>query len=515
MRKFVVFGTLFACVAIASGASWAQSGKENKPETLLRWQFAGTKQIANVKDLNSFREIFSLPETSALRVAAAQHFAGHAARRFTKGGDTNANAAIMRIIQPLLPDLWMDESSFLMTAQGPEDTDWFLALNIDAVRSEEWSKALSELAKAAGMQGAGMPSGNSSWTAQKDKYRLSFSRAKDWTVIEGGHGAADAKLAREFRSDLGKRRAKQLLVADVNSPLLGRIWNSETLAHAPKLTVRAEPKGDGIRSELTMDYPQDLGIKAEKWNVPTGLITEPLIGFTAIQGIEKRLAMNEKFKALGAGKTPNQVYLWSLAYNPFMIYLAADVKNSAQVVTNAARALQNAKLPTGSIALSTNRPIMIWNGLPVKPFLEMAAEPHSSFVRAGLFPLQIATNKPAPAELFAQLNKKNLIYYEWEVTGVRLGKFSPIWQLYYLASQMVTRNDSASEKWIQAAEKHLGNTVTEGTLESSRRIKLVRQSQLGLNSVELLLLAHLLDDGDLFARSAAGPRPVPAAPAPR
>jgi hypothetical protein len=509
MRKIVVFGTVLACALVAG---WAQSGKEEKAETLLRWQFAGTKQIANVKDLKTFREIFALPETAALREAAAQHFAVQAARRFTKGGDTNAHAAIIRLIQPLLPDLWLNESSFLMTARGAQDTDWMLGLKLDANRSAEWGKALSQLATSAGMQ----PGAGETWTAQKDNYRLSFSRAKDWTVIEGGHGGAEAKMARDFRSDLGKRRPKELLEADVNSPLLGKIWNSETLAHAPKLVLRAEPKGDGIRSELTMEYPQDLGIKAEKWNVPTGLIQEPLIGFTAIQGVEKKLGMNEKFKALGAQQTPNQLFVWSIAHNPFMIYLAGEVKNSAEVVTNAARALKDAKLPTGSLALSTNRPVLIWNGLPVKPFFEMAAEPHASFVRAGLFPVHAMNNKPAPPELFAQLKKRNQIYYEWEVTGVRLSKFSPLWQLYYLISQQVTRNDAPSEKWIQAAEKYLGNTVTEGTLENSRRIKLVRQSQIGLNSVELLLLAHLVDDADVFqGRPEAKAKALPPAPVPR
>src|SRR6186997_227628 len=91
MRKVVVFGTWLACLASVSWTNWAQSAKQNKPETLLRWQFAGTKQVANVNDLKSFREVFSLPETSALRTAAAQHFAALAARRFTQGGDTNAN----------------------------------------------------------------------------------------------------------------------------------------------------------------------------------------------------------------------------------------------------------------------------------------------------------------------------------------------------------------------------------------------------------------------------------------
>jgi hypothetical protein len=108
MRKIVVFGTLLACVA---WTALAQSGKE-KPETLLRWHFAGTKQVAKVKDLQTFREVIGLPETEALREAAAKHLATRAAARFTKAADTNANAEIIRLIQPLLPDLWREESSF-------------------------------------------------------------------------------------------------------------------------------------------------------------------------------------------------------------------------------------------------------------------------------------------------------------------------------------------------------------------------------------------------------------------
>jgi hypothetical protein len=493
MRKIAVFGTLLACAACTI---WAQSGKTEKSETLLRWHFAGTRQVANVKDLKTFREVFELPETTALREAAAQHFAAQAAGRFTKGGNTNANPEIIRVIQPLLPDLWLNESSFHLSAKGAEDTDWILALKLDANRAEEWSRALSQLAKEAGMQGG---QGGSSWSAQKENYRLSFSRAKEWTVIEGGFGTSDAKIGKDFRSDLGKRRGKQLLTAEVNSPLLGKVWNSEHLAHAPRMTVRAEPKGDGIRSELVMDYPQDLGIKAEKWDVPTSLITEPLVGFTAIQGVERKLGSMEEFKALGAQETPNQVFLWVQGNSPFSIFFAGDVKNPGQVVTNASLAFKDIKLPTGTLRLSTNRPALFWDGLPamIKPFLEVASAPNSSFVRAGMFPVQVLTNNPAPAELFEQLRKRNLIYYEWEISGARMRLVGHLWQLYHLLGGKPTQIDAPSTKWLKAIEGRMANTVTEGTLDNSRRIKLVRQSQLGFNSVELVLLAHLLDDKDI------------------
>ena len=487
----MVFGTLLACVALTG---WAQSGKD-KSEILLRWQFAGTKQVANVKDLKTFREVEGLPETEELRKVAATHLATRAAGRFTKGGDTNANAEIVRVIEPLLPDLWREESSFQMTAKGTDDADWILAVKLEANRSEEWNRALSQLAKAAGMQGA---AGGADWTAQKGNYRLSFSRSKEWTVIEGGYGNPDAKMGKEFRSELGKRRGKQLLTAEVNSPLLAKVWNSERLAHAPKIQVRAEPKDDGIHSELVMDYPEDLGIKAEKWNVPTDLIREPLIGFTAIQGVEKKLASIEKLKELSAPEMPNQLFFWAQSGSPFSISSAAEVKNPAQVITNVWQALQRVKIMMGFFRWSTNQTAIVLEGFPFKPKLEVAPEPYNSFLLARAFPAgNTPMNKPVPAELFKQLSKRNLVYYDWEITGMRMKQLVPFWQVYHLLNFRVTRTDTPSSKWVEAIFQKLGNSVTQGTLENRRQIKMVRQSQLGFNSMELLFLAHVTDDSDI------------------
>ena len=487
----MVFGTLLACVVLTG---LAQSGKE-KSETLLRWHFAGTKQIANLKDLQTFREVVAFPETEALREAAAKHLATRAAARFTKGGD-NANAEIMRLIQPLLPDLWREESSFQMTAKGADATDWILALKLDANRTAEWNRTLTQLAKAAGMQGG---AGGASWTAQKDNYRLTFSTNKDWMVIEGGVSNPDAKIAKDFRSDLEKRRGKVLLTAEANGPLLAKVLNSERLAHAPKIQVRGEPKDDGIRTEAVLEYPEDLGFQVEKWNVPTDLIREPLIGFTAVQGVEKKLASAEKLQKLGAGDMPNQLFSWAQSSSPFSISMAAEVKNPAQVVTNVAQALQQIKMPMLLFRSATNQTAIIMEGLGFKPKLEVAPEPYNSFLLARAFPSgNAAINKPAPPELFKQLNKKNVVYYDWEITGPRAKQLDKFWQLYHLITQMrPTRADSPSMKWISAIATKLGNTVTEGTLENRRQIKVVRQSQLGFNSTELLLLAHLVDDSDV------------------
>ena len=490
----MAFTVIFACAAVSG---WAQK-EEAKSETLLRWHFAGAKALSQNKELTTLEQVLRLPETTALRQAGAKSFATRFAARFNKEGATNANPQIVRQIQPLVADLMEYENAFHLAARDGQDSDWSLAVKLDDARSQLWSKNLAQLAAASGMQGA--KGDAKSWNASKEKYRLSFAHEKDWTIIEGGFGAADASAAKQFRSSLGERRGKEVLSAEVNSPLLAKLWGAEKLLDAPKLTLRAEPRGSGLRSELLLDYPEDLGIKAEKWNVPTGLIHEPLIGFTAIQGVAKKLERIESFASLGAQQTPNQLFMWTHSSSPFHFWLAGEVKNPEQVVNNAAREFKDAKLPVGSIEKSTNRAVVYWEGPPViKPFLSAASVPHSSFLLAGLFPATVPSTNPIPAELVDQLKKSNLIYYDWEITGERLKRWVPVWQLYQmLAKSSVSVNTAPSFRWTGALEPLLGNTVTEATLENSRQIKFIRQSQIGFSGLELVLLAHWLDGDDLM-----------------
>ena len=510
---------LVALVAWAATTSWAQSSKEAKAETLLRWSFVGTKQLAEKKELKVFRTIRELPESAAWRDVAAANLAERAAKRYTKGANTNAVGQITDAIKPLIVDLFAAESRFQMDSAGGEHADWMLALKLDEKGHSAWGKSLMELTRHTGMQGAA--SDKTSWVATRDKYKIAFSRRKGWTLVQGGFGAADSAAAKDFVASLDKRAGKNVFDGLIDTPALAKIWSAPQLAHYPKFTLRAEPDGDGLQSELILEYPADLGIKTEKWNVPDKIINEPLIGFTAIQGVQKKLESFEKFKALGAEKTPNQIFFWSQGISPFSVAVAGEVKNPGQVVTNAARMVERMKVPVGNADLATNRTALLWTGLPVVvPYVQPAAEPHSSFVTMGLFPVVGQSDKPAPAELLQQLNKKDLVYYDWEITGERLRQFIPIWQIYHMAGQKFRPvNTSASGKFLQALKQNVGNTVTAGTLENGKRIKFVRQSHLGFNALELVAFAHLFDSADLIdvqGEAAERPKvPAPAAPAPK
>jgi hypothetical protein len=521
MSKVLVYGVL---LALAAGSGWAQGGKERKPQVLMSWHFAGSDQISSNKELKTLPQIIALPESKALRTAAVQRFTQMAATRFLRGKavETNSGPQITNALNNLLPDLFSAETKFELGTVDGRTTDWIFALKTADDRAAEWGKQVLELAKLSGMKTT-PNSAAGDWTADSDKesYGLAFSRVNGWVVLQGGHSPRKAteKAVKDFRSSLGKRRGKEVLRAEVNSSLLAEVFpNVHWLSHAPKLLLTAAPRNESVRTEIELEYPKALEIQPEKWNAPTASIREPLVGFTALQGIREKLAESKQLRALQLQKTPNQLFLWSQDNTPFSIYMAAEVGDPVQVVTNfATRVLPTLKMLTnfsGNFQYSTNQSGLFWRGLPViVPFMEPASAPNSSFLLAGFFPARGEPGEPAPAELFAQLKKKNLIYYDWEITQPRLQQWKPLWQLkHILPGYLLPLSDAPSEKWLEAIAPLLGNnTVTEVTLEGARKLKLVRSSHSGFNALELVALAHWLDPNDL--RALPYRNQLPAAPA--
>ncbi|MGZ8899930.1 MAG: hypothetical protein ACXW3Z_07530, partial [Limisphaerales bacterium] len=232
MRKLVLV-TLVAWVATSSEA---QSSKDSKPETLLRWSFLGTTELAKNDKLTVFNTVRALPEAAAFRDVLASNLAQHATLRFASRGSSNVQLTTFALIKPLIPDLIQNESRFQMDTKAAQDADWMLAIKLPAERSTLWSRSLAELAALTGLQGASPDKSN--WTASHDKYKISFSRAKEWTIVEGGFGEPNSKASKSFRDALGKRSGKTVLDAQINPPLLGKIWSAPQLAHYPRLSVK-------------------------------------------------------------------------------------------------------------------------------------------------------------------------------------------------------------------------------------------------------------------------------------
>ena len=517
MRNVVVFLAILAWVSGSACAQLSSTAKQDNSATVLKWSFVGTESLAKNKDLAVFNKFRELRESTALRDALATNLASLAVSGLQPKGGPNAptptgmTEAIAALIQPIVTDLVQHESRFQMESPGTNNVDWFLAAKISDDRSSTWSKSLTQLTAFGGLKGAN--NNPSSWTASGTNYNLKFSRSGEWTIVEGGKSVSNSKSGEAFRDSLKKRADKSVLAVDLNGALLGKLRGATNLSHYPSLALRSEPRDDGFFSELTLDYPQDLGIKPEKWTIPEELIDEPLIGFTAIQGVREKLESTEWFKTLGVKKTPNQLFAWSQKISPFSVSVAAEVPNAAEAVTNSARLLQAAKFPSGQLEFPTNRTAAIWTGLPIAtPFFAARTNAGKPYLVAGLF-TAAPRRSPVPKDLLNQLNQKNLVYYDWEITGERIRQGIPTWHLYYLlGGKFLPDNTAPSMQFLQEVRGQVGNTVTSGTLESPRRIKLTRQSHLGASAMELLLLAHYIDNADL--RPHPGNKAIKIVPAP-
>jgi hypothetical protein len=90
----------------------------------------------------------------------------------------------------------------------------------------------------------------------------------------------------------------------------------------------------------------------------------------------------------------------------------------------------------------------------------------------------------------------NLIYYDWEMTGMRLQQ----WRLLSAMLWSRPRNTDSLES-LQLKNNllgHLGNkigaTVTEITHSAPNELSIVRKGPLGLTGLEIILLVNWLSD---------------------
>jgi hypothetical protein len=258
-------------------------------------------------------------------------------------------------------------------------------------------------------------------------------------------------------------------------------------------------RGDSLRTEALLRFPTPRRLKFEPWEFPTNTIREPLISFTALQGFSDWLSEQPLIKSIEFNTVPNQICLWGEGRIPLQAYVAAPMPG----VTNFLERITTNLVPQwntnflapnriGEIRAMTNHQEMVWLRLPIMvPFLRPAFDTNREFLFAGIFPLPPGTNPPPPSELFKQLNRTNLVYYDWEITQHRMVQVRLIAQLASLVLNKPTVGTNAPPMaWLDAIESRLGESVTEITASSAQDFKLVRKSFVGLNGIELYALAR-------------------------
>ncbi len=289
-----------------------------------------------------------------------------------------------------------------------------------------------------------------------------------------------------------------LMVFDADLPRL-KTWFPflASLKMAPA-HIEVIGRGENLRTEMRMKFSEKIPWKPEPWKIPTGIISEPLASLTVGQGIGPLLPEIKGVSQLGLKSYPNQFCAWSLSTMHLLNYMSAPVANASNVLKQAGPHLsgflkQYFPEPYGQIGFASNKSEVVWAGLPfVFPSLQAVRDGGTEYILGGVFPMARKTNTPPPAELLSQFTgRKDLMYYDWEITGQGIIHSRQLLQLTdILNGRSLPPNNDVMLNWTTDLSTNLANTITEVIQSAPNELSLTRKSHIGLTGLELNLLTR-------------------------
>jgi hypothetical protein len=470
-----------------------------QPDLIARIYFAGAEKISADTNSLAFTNEFCSAEARALRGQTLDKLsvalAGWLGQK--TGANVPGGAAKLR---PLLGDL--EKTSWFLEARVAVDgkPGVALAVKLDGSRAQFWRANLSPFFTSA-----------------------TFKESVGWLVFdcnEDGQKIADSLPQKISAADAG------WFNVDLNWPLLAQIFPALAKFDFPKIRMQATGLNGYFHLNGDFILSQPLP-PLEKWRMPTNTIHAPFDSFTAARGFAPWLARQSWAQSYEISPPPDQVFIWALPLIPFQTFAAApvpDAENAFAQLGAKLSAVPPTTAPPASpltpfklTAVTTNDQIE-WRGVPfVSPFAKPLHEPAGDFLFGGFFP-NTPRSKLLPPGFFAQLNRPDLVYYHWEMTGDRLKQLPQLTQLALLISQhRQLAGQSAADRWLNQIAPSLGNGITEITQTAPDELAFVRKAPGGLTAPEFIALANWLEAPDfpgcnlrLPSRPANFKRPVPA-----
>lgn len=477
MKRPLILAGVLVAVLVACGPGMRPAGAADAPDLLVRWHFAGTAALARDTNAVRLRAVLAEPATQTVLSRALARLAA---------------APETKPLAPFLKDL-LEAESFVEARGEPARPDWTFALRLPPDRAAQWVGAWS----------------NAAATWQRPRAQAITSGA--W-LLAGvgseklpGFEAARARLAQTGRPEV-RAEPGAWLALETRLARLAPGFGLPTNVTWPQVQVAWTGRGENLRAVGRLTYDTPLNLPLEPWHLPTNTVRDPLLSFTAVQGIRPWLASQPLLAELG-WPAPNQVFSWAQSPVPYQTQFAWEMPEAPARIQAAlpkvkpALATRASWLNLGDVEFATNLTRLLWHGFPVVvPFINPAPDP--GFVVAGLFPV-VNPRAAAPPELYAQFRgRTNLVLYDWEITQGRLGDWQTLGMLHQmLAGYLPPATNSPARLWLQDTQvtRHLGNAVTEITQTSPHELAVVRVSAVGFTGFELNWLARWLD-GSRFPR---------------
>jgi hypothetical protein len=442
------------------------------------------------------------------------------------------------LLRPLLDDL-LQRESFLNVRQATNlPGELTLAIKLSEERAQLWHTNLAALLESlTASRIAPVPGRSGGWQLQATGHQppvtrvFDLGRAGEWTVVglaPGHNELFDQMLGMIEDEALRQREAPTNLWLFANIDMR-RVASALSLnwdlpADLPRVTLGINGDHEQVHTRAQLNFPKPLPFELEPWNIATNLINEPLVSFTAVQGLRPWVSSSKLWQKLELGTPPNQACLWAQNGPEFLSYLAAPLPDASNLVERATvRLLQgpNTRLAAegmGQFQRATNGPGVIWDKVIfMTPYLRPVKLSGGDFLYGGLVASPF-TNRPPAAELLQTiLSTTNLVAYDWELTGVRIDQWLHFGQLLRFALHLAQiPPKSASFAWLKALESRLGNCVTMVTRTGPAQLSVARHSSLSVTAAELNWLADWLESpqfprglNTFLGEKTAMPRPKP------
>ncbi len=493
----------------------------------LQYHFAGAANLAGNTNFDNARKIFSLPPARRYQDLVLDRLAGV----FWKALDFESGANPSEVLRPLLNDLLQTESQGSFGGSDKSRMDFVLAARLDDKRAQAWEKGLEKALRSKGKAWTAEGFSGRSWN-RPGNYAFWMLRAGDWLVVGRGDGLQAVRS--EYLQHLRQANRPQPVMkeswlgAEVDWPLLAA-W--APLSNSPfklaRTTVDVTAGGGRFHATARVSYPEPVPWQSQPWRIPKELVGSPLASFAAARDVQAFLAPDQRFSRLDANPLTNQFICWALremALQTCAAWPVADATNALRKLGAEAPPALNPTLQArdrSQLAWRAKETQLVWTHLPLTaPTLQAARTRNGDFLVAKLFPMPPKEAVP-PGQLWSQFEgRDNLVYYGWELTGLRLLQWRLLTEILPIypaptTAQLAREQQAAqaakspqtaakvpsplfvTDAWLGELTPFLGNTVTEVTRASPRELTVVRNSPFLFSGMELVLLSHWLADAPM------------------
>jgi hypothetical protein len=502
MKGLTSFCVLVAGIVATGCYDKGDSSSSNIP--LLRTHFIGMTQVIQGTNASKLKEVWALPASQDVRKQALDKIAAAPfqlwQKSFPNGAQDNP-----KLIRPLLDDLVSSECFIELNGSGAK-YDSVIAVNLDEQRARLWNTNLWQTSLAWKFPTPKAVEGTTGWETHGNGITLQFQQQKNWVLVGWSAGKLKAitslaeSVAKSGRPVPASKGA--ILQFDADFPALSH-YNpliSKFKLPVSQFVISPHRDGESLRTEGKFSLPQPLNWKFEPWVIPTDRIGDPLVSFTLAQGIDPILKAIPGFSDLGLETTPTQVCGWSEGSATFKSFWCFPQPNASNVVRKIVPRIEGFlkhyfEQPPGGLVYATNRSQILWERLPVMmPSVQAAVAGGRECLLVSLVP-SADRGKPVPPELMRQfVGRKDLCYYDWEITEARLAQSKVLYQVVDMMHlRTLAPTNAPSLNWFNQAGPKLGNTVTEVTLSGPNELRWVRKSHLGLTGFELATLLRWVD----------------------